>query len=119
MRPIHFEYQSPDPAASIEFFTEALDWDFQGWHDFPYWLATTGPDSQRGINGAVMPAPDGKPRTVIVVEVPDINDALARVVATGGEMVLEVQDIPEVGQSAYCRDPQGILFGLFQPLAAS
>lgn len=118
MRPIHFECQSPDPASSIDFFEEALNWKFDRWHDFPYWLATTGPEDRRGINGALMPAPDGRPRTVIVMEVPDIAQALEDVTAAGGEVVLPVQDIPEVGQSAYCRDPQGLLFGLFQALGA-
>jgi hypothetical protein len=119
MRPIHFEYQSPDPAASMNFFSEALDWEFEGWHDFPYWLATTGPEEARGINGAVMPTPDGSPRTVIIMEVPNIVQALDRVAEAGGEVVLEVQDIPGVGQSAYCRDPQGLLFGLFQGLSGN
>ena len=118
MRPIHFEYQSPDPASTMEFFSTALDWDFEGWRDFPYWLATTGPEERRGINGAVMPAADGQPRTVIIMEVPDIAAALVRVEKAGGEVVLGIQDIPGVGQSAYCRDPQGLLFGLFQGLPA-
>lgn len=118
MRPIHFECQSPDPASSMEFFSKALDWEFEGWHDFPYWLATTGPEEERGINGALMPTADGRPRTVIIMEVPDIAQALDRVTAAGGEIVLGIQDIPEVGHSAYCRDPQGLLFGLFQGLSA-
>lgn len=117
MRPIHFECQSPDPAASMEFFSEVLGWEFQGWHDFPYWLTTTGPDDHPGINGAVMPADDGKPRTVIIMQTPDIAATLESVTAHGGQAVLPIQDIPGVGQSAYCRDPQGVLFGLFQALA--
>ena len=118
MRPIHFECQSPDPASSMEFFSNALDWEFEGWHDFPYWLATTGPEERRGINGAVMPTADGRPRTVIIMEVPDIAAALVRVGEAGGEVVAGIQDIPGVGRSAYCRDPQGLLFGLFQGLPA-
>ncbi len=117
MRPIHFEYQTPDPASTMDFFSKILGWEFEGWNDFPYWLTTTGPDDQPGINGAVMAAPDGKPQTVIIMDVPDITQALDDVNAAGGETVLPIQDIPGVGQSAYCRDPQGLLFGLFQSLA--
>lgn len=115
MRPVHFEYESPDPASSQEFFSKALGWTFQQWHDFPYWLTTTGPDDQDGINGALMPSEDGKPRTVIVMGVPDLEEALDRVSAAGGETVTAIQEIPEVGKFAYCCDPQGIRFGLFQP----
>lgn len=118
MRPIHFECQTPDPASSMDFFSKLLGWEFEGWNDFPYWLTTTGPDDRPGINGAVMATPDGVPRTVIIMDVPDISGALERVAEEGGEVVLPVQDIPGVGQSAYCRDPQGLLFGLFQALAA-
>ncbi len=116
MRPVHFEYQTSDPAATMAFFSKVLGWDFEGWNDFPYWLTTTGPDDQPGINGAVMQTPDGQPRTVMIMEVPDISQALESVSAEGGEMVAPVQDIPGVGQSVYCRDPEGLLFGLFCPL---
>ena len=114
MRPVHFECQSPDPAASRDFFAKALGWTFQQWGDFPYWLATTGLDEQMGINGALMPSADGKPQTVIVVDTPDINRALESISEAGGEMALPIQEIPDVGKVAYCRDPQGILFGVFQ-----
>lgn len=114
MRPIHFEYQSPDPVASQAFFADALGWTFQQWGDFPYWLATTGPDDRRGINGALMPSPDDQARTVITVDVPDIHEALDKISSAGGETVVPIQDIPEVGQVAYCRDPQGIVFGVYQ-----
>ncbi len=117
MRPVHFEYQSPDPASSREFFVAALGWTFEQWGDFPYWLATTGPNDQPGINGALLPSPDDQARTVITVDVPDISEALKRVSTAGGEMVVPIQDIPEVGQVAYCRDPQGIIFGVFEAAA--
>ena len=51
---------------------------------------------------------------MITVDVTDISEALERVSAAGGEMVVPIQDIPEVGQVAYCRDPQGIIFGVYQ-----
>lgn len=117
MRPVHFEYQSPDPAASQDFFSKALGWTFQQWGDFPYWLATTGPDDRPGINGALMPSPDDQARTVITVDVQDIHQALEKISSAGGETVVPIQDIPEVGQVAYCRDPQGIVFGVYQAAA--
>ena len=61
-----------------------------------------------------MPSADGEPGTVITVDVPGVADALEKVSEAGGEMVLPIQDIPEVGKVAYARDPQGIVFGLFQ-----
>ena len=114
MRPVHFECQTPDPAASREFFAKALGWTFQQWGDFPYWLATTGPDDQMGINGALMPSADGTPRTVIVVDTADISAALESISEAGGETVTPIQEIPDVGSVAYCRDPQGVLFGVYQ-----
>ncbi len=118
MRPVHFEHQSPDPSASREFFANALSWEFQQYGDFPYWLATTGPDDQAGINGALMESTDGTPRTVMVVDTPDISGTLAKVPEHGGEVVSPIREIPNVGQVAYCHDPQGILFGVFQAASA-
>lgn len=62
-RPVHFEFYSADPAASVEFFTRAFGWNFQQWDDNPYWLAFTGPDGP-GIDGAVAPPPKTGDRTL-------------------------------------------------------
>lgn len=114
MRPVHFEIQSPDPAASQGFFGRVFGWTYQKYGDFPYWLANTGPDDEAGINGALMPPEDGQPRTVLVMDTPDISAAVESIAEEGGEVVTPINEIPGVGKVAYCHDPHGVLFGVFE-----
>jgi predicted enzyme related to lactoylglutathione lyase len=42
-----------------------------------------------------------------------LEEALARVKTSGGEVLSPIQTIPQGGRFAYCRDPDGTRFGLF------
>jgi predicted enzyme related to lactoylglutathione lyase len=44
-----------------------------------------------------------------------LEDALARVRASGGKVASEIHTIPQGGRFAYCTDPYGTRFGLFTP----
>lgn len=57
------------------------------------------------------PAPRGTGGTVHLA-IADIEDALERVKANGGEVVSPIVTIP-AGRFAYCLDPDGNSFGLF------
>jgi len=51
-RPTHFEIPSDNPERAISFYEAVFGWKFQKWEGpMPYWLITTGPDSEPGING--------------------------------------------------------------------
>ena len=58
-RVIHFEICADNPDRALGFYTSVFDWQVQK-AELPgidYWLVTTGPDDQPGINGAIMPRP--------------------------------------------------------------
>lgn len=113
-RPVHFEFYSTDPAASVEFFTEAFGWRFQQWDDNPYWLAFTGPDGD-GIDGAVAPAPEDRgPHTLNTITVDVLEEAVAAAGRAGGAAVTDVIDITGVGRWIQIREPGGNIFGLMQ-----
>ena len=113
-RPVHFEFHSADPAASVEFFSGAFGWNFQQWDDNPYWLAFTGSDGP-GIDGAVAPAPEGRgPHTLNTIAVDNLEEAIAAAERAGGEAVTEVMDITGVGRWIQIREPGGNIFGLMQ-----
>src|SRR6185436_19469492 len=51
-RPVHFEIPAKDPARAIKFYEGAFGWTFKKWDGpMPYWMITTGPGSEPGING--------------------------------------------------------------------
>lgn len=64
-RPIHFEIMAEDPARAKTFYETVFGWTFQKWEGGPmeYWLITTGPDSEPGINGGMYKRPADKPAT--------------------------------------------------------
>jgi predicted enzyme related to lactoylglutathione lyase len=51
---------------------------------------------------------------VLVVDVDDIDDALATIEKLGGSTVTTRQQVGDMGWSAYFKDPEGNLMGLWQ-----
>jgi len=55
-----------------------------------------------------------KGTTYIFVDVPSVDEFLKKVMNAGGKEITKKTPIPGVGYSAYCRDTEGNIFGLFQ-----
>jgi len=55
-RVVHFEIHAEKPDRAINFYQKSFGWEFQKW-DGPmdYWMITTGPEDQPGINGGLVP----------------------------------------------------------------
>lgn len=52
---IWFEIPTDDPGRAIKFYEDVFGWKIEKWDGpFDYWLITTGPDEEPGINGAIM-----------------------------------------------------------------
>ena len=113
-RVVHFEFSSPDPTVSSEFFQEVFGWSINKWGEGAedYWLVSTGPKEELGIDGGLMRHHDGQPRTVNTIQVANVDDTLAKVVEKGGQVALPKMPIKGVGYLAYCLDPRGVLFGI-------
>lgn len=113
---VHFEFHAVDPAKSLHFFEKIFGWKLSKF-DGPveYWLAQTTEPGKPGINGGIMPSKDGQPRTINTIQVPDVDEYVAKAVAAGGQICLPKMAIPGVGWLAYCSDPGGLIFGLHTP----
>ncbi len=119
-RPIHFELGVVDPERATKFYEAALGWTITKWDGpMPYWMISTGSEGP-GINGGLMIHQDKAPRTVNTMGVENLEAAVAKVVAAGGQVALPKMAIPGIGWQAYCIDTEGNLFGLHQmdPAAA-
>ncbi len=114
-RIVHFEIHSDDPESTRRFFDDVFGWRFTRW-DGPeeYWLADTGPGEDPGINGGLMRSDDRQPRIVNTLQVSSVDRYTARVIQHGGRIVTPKVAIPKVGYVAYCQDPRGVIFGIFQ-----
>lgn len=111
-RVIHFEIPVDDPERAQAFYRDVLGWEIAGWGGQDYWLATTGPESEPGINGALTSR--GSTSAWIHVGVPSVDEALAKIEAGGGAALTQKMPIPGVGYMAYCRDTEGNTFGVYE-----
>jgi hypothetical protein len=80
-----------------------------------YWLVSTGPAAEPGIDGAIFRRSPEWGDYVTTIAVESLDDSIAAVEAAGGTIVLPRQAVPGIGWLAYFRDPQGTQFGMLQP----
>ena len=120
-RVIHFEIHAENPERAIAFYTKTFGWQFSKWEGpIPYWLITTGPDSEPGINGGLVKRHgpiDGQAIIAYVgtVQVASVDEASAKIQANGGSIVEPKFPVPTIGWLAYCKDSEGNIFNLMQP----
>ncbi len=119
-RVVHFEIPYDDAGRAQAFYSEAFGWQLNDLPEMGYVLATTGPSEQGPpsepgfINGGMLARglPVGGP--VLVIDVDDIEASLGQVERLGGTTVTAKQPVGEMGFSAYFKDPEGNLLGLWQ-----
>ena len=81
----------------------------------PYWLVTTGPDSEPGINGGIMLRQGDMPAgTTNTMAVESVDASVEAIKAAGGTIIMEKMAIPGMGWVAYAVDLDGNSFGVFQ-----
>jgi hypothetical protein len=112
-RVIHFEIGADDPERAVKFYEKVFGWKINRWGPVEYWLATTGPDAEPGINGAITPRVD-KRATVNTISVPNVDEFVKRIEQEGGKIVMAKSTVPGVGYMAYCQDTEGNIFGIMQ-----
>ncbi|RJQ53037.1 MAG: VOC family protein [Actinobacteria bacterium] len=114
-RVIHFELSAKEPERAVRFYTDVFGWQIRKWEGpQEYYLATTGPEGEPGIDGAILPAGEEGPKTVNTIGVEKIEDALSKTRQAGGQVVTEVTEVPGVGRFAYCLDTEGNQFGVIE-----
>ena len=119
-RVVHFEIHAGDPERAVNFYKTLFDWQFQKWEGpTDYWLVTTGPNEQPGINGGMMRRQgeiDGQAviAYVCTVDVADVDASTNTAVSNGAQVVMPKFPIPGVGWLVYCKDTEGNIFGMMQ-----
>jgi hypothetical protein len=114
-RPIHFELTAIDPARAITFYKAVLGWTIEpAGGPVEYYLITTGPTTEPGINGAITRTRDGSVGTVNTISVASVDAVVAAATANGGTVLMTPQAMPGVGRLALCKDTEGNVFGILQ-----
>jgi uncharacterized protein len=121
-RVVHFEIHATDPEGLVSFYTALFGWTFQKWEGpMDYWLISTGPAEQPGINGGLLRR-QGDPPTatqavnafLCTVDVASAQSSLARALELGGTVAVPIMPVPGIGWLCYAKDPNGNIFGMMQ-----
>ncbi len=113
-RPIHFEIPVSDPDKAIAFYKGVFGWTFSQWGEEKYWLVTTGPNEEPGINGGMLLKRAPNQPQANTIGVADLDASIQAVTAAGGTIAVPRMPIPGIGWLAYGIDPDGNLFGMMQ-----
>jgi uncharacterized protein len=111
---VHFEINSAAAPELTRFYADAFDWVMRADGDEYTQIDTEGVcagTGAPGIHGGIGPSDPGDDFVTFYVQVPDVAEALRRVVELGGEV-----DLPETEAGrvviAIFRDPSGNRIGL-------
>jgi predicted enzyme related to lactoylglutathione lyase len=116
-RVIHFEIPADQPERASRFYNDVFGWNIQKWEgseEEPYWLVMTGENGAPGINGGLMRRMQPGTSTVNTIDVPSVDEYVARITENGGKVVMPKMPVPTVGWLAYCQDTEGNTFGIMQ-----
>jgi predicted enzyme related to lactoylglutathione lyase len=105
----HFEILGKDAAKSREFYSSLFGWSIDANNPMDYGIVAP---TENGIGGGVAQAQDGKPTTVIYVEVDNVQPYLDKAASMGGKVIMERQVIPGMVAFAQFADPDGNVIGL-------
>jgi predicted enzyme related to lactoylglutathione lyase len=119
-RIVHFEIPYDDEARARTFYGDLFGWKLESYPGMDYTLVTTGPTGDQGatepgfINGGMGRRTENFAAPTVVVDVPDIDAKLAEVEAKGGAVLSTKSPVGEMGWSAYFRDTEGNVIGLWE-----
>jgi predicted enzyme related to lactoylglutathione lyase len=120
-RIVHFEIPADDVDRAREFYQAAFGWQLTPVPDMDYTMVQTTPTDDRGmplepgsINGGMCRREEPVTAPVVVIDVDDIDKALETIGGLGGSMVVPRQPVGDMGFSAYFRDSEGNVVGLWQ-----
>lgn len=89
LRVVHFEINADDPERVVKFYQKVFGWKIEKWNGpVAYWLVTTGPNDQPGINGGIMKRMNPQASTYNTVDVPSVDEFTKRIVEAGERSLL-------------------------------
>lgn len=112
---VHWELMSKDPARVSEFYEKVFDWKIRHMPEMNYRMVETG--GQGGINGGIFkPEREGpwSSNMTLYIDVGDLAAYCKRIVAAGGKIHIEEQEVPGMGELTLFTHPEGRMMGLWK-----
>jgi uncharacterized protein len=119
---VHFEIPVDDRKRAENFYSNAFGWMVNHMEEFDYSMVGTTPSDDQGmpkqpgaINGGMPKRGMPVEHTVVTIHVDDIDSALKRIEQLGGKTVTPKTPIGDMGFTAYFKDTEGNVVGLYAP----
>ncbi|GAB3744875.1 VOC family protein [Amycolatopsis oliviviridis] len=121
-RVVHFEIPFEDGERARGFYREVFGWKTDIPPGMDYTMVFSGPTVETGmptepgfINGGMMDKKSSPaPGPVLVIEVDSIDDTLAVIEKQGGSTLVGRTAVGDMGFSAYFKDPEGNVNGIWE-----
>jgi predicted enzyme related to lactoylglutathione lyase len=115
------DLMTTDQGAAGEFYGKVTGWTtqpFDAESDYSLWVTPSGPRGGASVLSEDAQSAGTPPHWLVHIGTPDIESTVEDAKRLGGRVITEISDIPEVGKYAVLADPQGAVFGVYQPSAA-
>ncbi len=112
---VHWELMSPDPAKVASFYAAVFDWKVNHMPELNYRVVETG--NENGINGGIVKPDRAGPwpgNTLFYIAVDNLAAFRRKIVAAGGAICVEEQEVPGMGSFSLFTDPEGRMMGLWK-----
>jgi len=115
---VHWELMSKDPAGVSEFYAQLFGWKVTHHPRINYRIVETGAKgAMPGINGGIVKPDREGPwpgNMLFYILVDDLGAYRDKIVAAGGVIHVEEQEVPGMGWFSLFTDPEGRMMGLWK-----
>jgi uncharacterized protein len=115
---VHWELMSKDPAKVADFYQKVFDWKITHHPEMNYRIVETGAGGPMpGINGGIVKPDKEGPwpgNMLFYVLVDDLAAFRKKIVAAGGKIYVEEQQVPGMGAFTLFTDPEGRMMGIWK-----
>lgn len=121
-RVVHFELPADNLERAKTFYQKAFGWEISQFPGMEYHMVNTTevdqqtqmPKTVGAINGGMAKRNNEVKNTVITVDTQDIDATLKNIEKLGGKTVQKKQPVADMGFTAYFKDTEGNIVGLWQ-----
>ena len=111
---VHWELMSKEPEKLASFYEKVFDWSVRYMPEFDYRMVDPG--GQGGIGGGIVKPQREGPwpgNMLFYIDVDDLAAYCEKIVAAGGKICVEEEQVPGMGAFSLFTDPEGRMMGLW------
>ncbi len=112
----HFEIPADDVERAQKFYSDLFGWKIEKLPGpMDYWMiATTDEKGEKALDGGMMPRQHPQQAITNYVDVPSIDEYMAKVEQLGGKVVVPKMPVPSIGYFAVCMDTENNTFAIWE-----